>query len=244
MNIKQKLSLTLIISALSILSTQASQQRDCSGDYRYPNQAPQGLKHNDVVRAGVVLCRDFGTDGRVTNDRYSIILGHDKNLNVWIPQAGKVEATHRYTTETAASELSEETGGLIKYTPSQIKDLPYVYAGSKQLFFLFNPSDSNISVTNITNSCQKAQTSNLPSSYKEIDEATAVSVPELLEVARQINNGTLGRQNSYTLHKRTQVDGNGQPVAIEIDGFYMRIFATRYNEVRTMFNTLFKTNVF
>ena len=224
----------VLAAVLGVVSVSAMEQRDCGGDYRYQGQAPVGARHNDVERAGVLLCKDFGHDDQVPNDRYAIILGHDKNLNVWLPSAGKVEKTHIYTTDTAKAELCEETGGLIDYTSRQIMDLPYVYSGSKQLFFLINPRDPNISVRAITNSCISAQSNpNLAACYKEIDEATAVSVVELLDVAQQINNGTLGRQNSYTLHKRTQRS------AIEIDGFYMRIFSNRLNETKVIFNQMF-----
>lgn len=236
MFMKKKLVSIAIMSILTIssgLTMQSQKQLSCGGDYKLPNGQIFGQSHNDIERAGVVLCKDYGRDDTVPNDRFSIILGRDKNLNIWLPQAGKVEQRHKYTSETASAELEEETGGLIKYKPRDISGLPYVYSEGKQLYFLINSNDSNISVRSITNSTQAAQNSPLPRSYKEIDQASAVSVVELLNVALQIKNGTLGRLNKYQLKTRT----HGK--IIEIDGFYMRIFANKYDEVRKIFSHIF-----
>jgi 8-oxo-dGTP pyrophosphatase MutT (NUDIX family) len=245
---KKKTILLTALIGITLLSIQtfASQNYlSCGGDYKLPGQFSSGQNHNDVERAGGALLKDYGIDDRILHDRYAIFLGHDKNLGTWLPQAGKVENNDQYTTQTASREIEEETGGLIKYSSKQLQNFPYIYAGQKQLFLIYDPGNSNLSVNKITQACKNAQNSNLlPTSYQEIDEVCAVSLLELMKVAKQINQGTLGRQATYTLEKRSQRDQSQNPVTIQIDGYYMRMFATRYNEVCQIFNQTFQTNIF
>ncbi len=235
------LVLTLIGAFNQSFSMQGAPQLSCNGDYKLPGQRPQGHQHTDVERTGVMICKDYGQDDKIVNDRYAVILGHDKNLDVFMPQAGKVEQSDQYTSEAAARELEEETGGLIQLSSKTVSTLPYIYAGKKQLFFL---RDDNASVRSVTNSCELAiKNPKLPSCYKEIDKATAVSVVELMRVAQGIDNGTIPQSKTYTLVSRSQ----GKQITI--DGFYMQMFGhphdhSRYQNARAMFNALFGVNIF
>ncbi|WP_010301427.1 NUDIX domain-containing protein [Candidatus Odyssella thessalonicensis] len=215
----------------------------CNGDYKLPGQKPQGVAHHDIKRVGVLLVKDYGQDDKQTNDRYSIILGHDKNLSVYLPQAGKVEAQDKYSSETAARELEEETGGLIKYTAGQVSKLPYLYAGSKQLFILLDPTNTNISVNAISKACKGTQTRNLPQAFKEIDSTNAVSLIDFMKLAEQIDNGTVPVGKKYTLKTRSGRHN------IQVEGFYMQVFGHprdrgRYQRARLMFNSLLGVNLF
>jgi|GEM_PF-4771277 len=229
---------TALAVCLSISAVQATEQRDCPGDFRLSNQKAQGQAHKDVGRAGVILCKDYGQDSLYGNDRYAIILGHDHRQKLWNFQAGKIEKGHKYTTDTAAAELEEETGGLVKYNAGALRKLPFVCSGKKQLFFLSNPNDQNIGVHAIRDACRAAvKNHKLDRSYREVDNAVDVSVLELLSVAKMIKDKRLGKQKTYTLQTR-----HGQP--IEISGTYMRVLAYRYDHVRAIFNQIFNVNIF
>lgn len=240
MNIKNFIiALTIIVGFIA--PAEAQKKLSCGGDYRLKDQVNQGYPHHDIERAGVILCKDYKHDDRTTHDRYAIILGHDRNLNVWSFQAGKVEPNHTFTYETAAAELFEETGGEVDYSPLFISKLPYIYASQKQLFFL---RDDQQSVRQIKQSCLIAVNNPfLFSSQREVDNIVAVSVKDLLELAYHIHhpvNGkpALGKRSRYKLKSRSARK------TIEIDGYYMRMLANRYEESRQIFNQIFHTNVF
>lgn len=235
---KLNFSIFSLVALLAMNAAGASEKRDCGGDFKLPSQAAQGQAHSDVERAGVILCKNYGKDEKIANDRYAILLGHDRKQNFWNFQAGKVEKQHKYTTDTASAELREETGGLVQYSAAAIRNMPFIYSGQKQLFFLFNPADKNISVRAIRRACKVAVSNKkLPHCMREVDDAADISVIELLRVAKLIKDKHLGHQKTYSLLTR-------HSQAIQIDGFYMRIIANRYDEARQIFNQLFKVNIF
>lgn len=232
----------ILIVTLAIFSNlapvYASKDLSCGGDFRYTGGQPQGQKHTDVRRAGVVLCKDYGKDKKHQNDRYAILLGHDRHLKLWNFQAGGVENQHNYTTETASAELCEETGGLLKYTGGDIYKLPYICSRHKQLFFLFNSADKNIGVRALNKSCQAAVANiKLPSCYREVDQVTDVSVVEFLRVAKLIKTKQLPQKGNYDLYDR---NGN----KLRISGGYMRTMADRYDQICVIFNQTFGVNIF
>lgn len=244
---KNSLFLLTVLGSFILLNVKAieySNHLSCNGDYRLPDAVPEGTAHMDIERAGVALLKDYGTDDQTPNDRYAIILGNDKNLSCYLPQSGKKEKADQYSSQTAARELKEETGGLLKYSSADIAKLPYIYAGRKQLFFLLNPIDQNISVSKIDASCRKAQTNKkLNGSYKEIDGAIAVSIVDLMDLAQKIDNGSIQQSKTYTLKTRSKRK------QIQIEGSYMQMFGhprdhSRYDNAKKIFNACFKTNIF
>jgi endonuclease/exonuclease/phosphatase family metal-dependent hydrolase len=182
------------------IKPEPNQPKSCSYTYKFPDGTVEGGSHNDVGRAGVLLIVPTGNNSKNPFENYGIIVGHDKNLNSWmVGQAGKVEAIHRTTAETAASELKEETGGCKyisdKLSASVIAKLPYVYAQvippTGNQIFIYKTEDKTL-FNKIKASVQAAQKNPaLAHAYKEIDNVEIVSLQEFMNLLSDIDQATL-----------------------------------------------------
>lgn len=227
---KRFLLLTFTLCAL--VQVCEAKRLSCSGDYKLTvaGQA-QGVPHQDIERAGVILVKDYGRDvpGK-PNSRYAVILGHTRgSTNHYNFPAGQCDRSDRSSTVTASRELKEETGCAVKISPHHLSKQPYIYSALKQLFFV---RDDRLSVSHITKSCQSAcKNKRLPRCYREVDHAVCVPLSELLKLAARIRQQNL-HPTQYVVQSRTSNK------LVRIDGYYMRMIANRLPEVRLILNHL------
>ena len=187
--------------------------------------------NSNISRAGVGIIVPLSKDAICSLNNYGIIVGHDKNLNLWmIGQAGKIDAGE--TIEVAAArELFEETGCYMKISPEEIKKMSSIMTDDKKLFLM---KRNNLSLAQqIHESVQNAQNNKkLSPCCKEIDSIEVVALSTLLDLAKQIESNSLhssqikkgffpGLDNYYI----TTTSGR----KILLDGFYMRMFANTKN---------------
>lgn len=210
-----------------------------------------GSEHTDIERAGVMLLKDYGSDLMEKDDRYAVLLGYCKDLKKLSPYAGGVSKKDKYSSECAARELKEETGGYININPKYVAALPYICSDRKQLFF---HRDDSLSERKISKACQRAQESSLPWAYKEMSGCFAVSVKEFLRLASTIdsgrsravvpsnsmNNSLKRKEIRYALTTR---DGK----QLSIVSPYMNMFGNIYNHslyanAKLMFEDIFRVS--
>ena len=202
------------------------------GDYKLEiNGKSEGNPHDDVERAGVIIVKDFGQDElNKPGSRYGVIVGHDGNFDFWNFQAGKCEKWHKFTSKTASEELKEETAGTILISPQEIAKQPYIYSAKKQLFFV-RKDDTEIET--IKSACIAARSNpQLPRSWQEIDDVDTISLPDLIQVASEIQNQHL-YQAQYDVPSRTTNR------TLKIDGYYMRMITNKLPETVKILNNLF-----
>ncbi|HSW75741.1 MAG TPA: hypothetical protein VLG50_01745 [Candidatus Saccharimonadales bacterium] len=211
---------------------------ECAATCRLLDGSTIGPKHNDIERSGVLLL--VPTKSPVSKhpfDQWGIVIGHDQNINLWmVGQAGKRDRTDISTAQTASRELLEETGGYVKLSADDISQLPYIYAGRKQLFAY--KTTSTTLATDIKQSVKAAQKNpHLDHSFKEIDDIAIVSVNNFLKLAEKIDQNWL-TQRQYTV---TAQDGR----TIILEAFYAQMFGhlydhTRYQNAQLFFQSLCK----
>jgi hypothetical protein len=215
-----------------------------------------------VERAGVALIKRYPSSK--PNLEYTVLVGIDahRTKTIHLPLAngrsgqqniayvnffaGKCEdQKHKcqYSSQVAANELSEETGGAVKINPNIIKNLAYVYSGdfarntpAKNYIQLFFYRNDNYSVDNITAAQRRAcQNLNNPRALREVRATTAIPLQELLNRVRSI--AILERTNRMNEAKaekwyvfQTRGNGYGQDQKwVYLDPQYMRNLARDLN---------------
>jgi hypothetical protein len=193
-----KISFLVFCLSLSLIST-------CFADFT--------CKMGRVERAGVALIKRYprsnpdleytvlmGIDAQRTKS-VSTTLPNGRFLNKSIPHvnffAGKCHDQQpkcRYSTEVAALELKEETGGAVRLSASAIQKMSYVYSGDfskktpqKNYIQLFFYRNDNLSVNHITAAQTKAcQQLNRPHAQREVRATVAIPLQAHLNRAREI----------------------------------------------------------
>lgn len=190
-----------------------------------------------VERAGIILIKTY-QDGTPYGTP-CVIVGRNakvRNVNLVNFPAGSCERKDRYTSVTAARETYEETGASLKYDPTQVSKMPYVYANRHQLFV----KNTRASVTLLTQSVQSALRSSLPAAYKEVSQYYAVPIQNLLNAAKAVNGSRVnGRINQAVIVKRglnRLKSGNGHNLVF--DSHYLATIADDYYNAKRIFEYL------
>ncbi|MDP3531674.1 MAG: NUDIX hydrolase [Alphaproteobacteria bacterium] len=186
-----------------------------------------------VERAGMILIKDY-------NGTPCVLVGKSKHITsakvVNFP-AGVCDAGDTYTSRTAAREAKEETGGLLTYKSSKIRNMPYVYANKHQLFV----KKTKASVTALTQAVRAAQLNpSLGHAYKEIDQYYAIPVQNLLNAAKAVNGSRVnGRINQAAIVRNglNKIKSrNGHDLVFE--SHYLSTIAKDYKNAKNIFESL------
>ncbi len=164
---------------------------------------------HEVERAGMLLVKKYGPKD------YAILVGHDAKENFWnFPGGGCESQKDKYTSQAAAREVKEETGGAVDIPGGKVSKLSSVYSVHNKIQ-LFIYRDDNLSVMSLTQACQKAcANKRLPRGFREVDEYRAIPVQNILAACDAIIASKFSRYgqhyNNYVVLSR-----NGSPTKIE-----------------------------
>jgi hypothetical protein len=218
MTLKKSWALFLIFGVFHNLFLYSKQHYfSCAQSYKFPDGKKYGAAHHDINRSGVILIVPTGIASSDALERYGIVVGHDKNLECWmIGQAGKSEACDCSTAITASRELLEETGGFVEMSAEEIAKLPYMCIAQKQIF-IYKTDDQWLALK-IKKSVKAVQDDRkMGRSYKEINDIELVTLKNLLDLAKKIDQGLI-KQSKYFV---CAVSGK----KIKLNNFYTQLFA-------------------
>lgn len=202
----------------------------------------------NVERTGVALIKRYPSSH--PHLEYAVLTGIDAHKThtfsgKTIPYvnffAGKCsDQKHlQYSSEVAARELWEETGGAVQIGARTIKNMPYVYSGDfghhtpyKNYIQLFFYRDDHLSVNKITKSQIKAcQDLKRPRAEREVSATVAIPLQALLDRVRKIaalekgNNHQIAKNQQFYVFQ-TRGDGYGlHQKSVYLDPQYVRNLA-------------------